>query len=60
MTEDLSRLLVARLSECPDHGNRGAGNLTVRARHGKDERRRMLDCRSCKCRLSGRTIGPGG
>jgi transposase-like protein len=57
MTEDLSRF--CRLNEhCPDHGRRGAGNLTVCARYGKDGRRRMLYCRSCKARFSERKGTP--
>ena len=31
----------------PDRGQRGLGNLTVCARYGKDNRRRMLYCRTC-------------
>src|SRR4051794_25380408 len=39
-------------SRCPDHGKRGAGNLTVTSRYGPDKSRRMLRCRTCKARSS--------
>ena len=57
MTEDLSRFCCQN-ERCPDHGRRGIGNLTVCARHGKDQRRRMLSCRSCKARSSERKGTP--
>ena len=53
MSEDLSRFCCLNES-CPDYGNRGAGNLTVCARYGKDKQRRMLYCRCCKARFSER------
>jgi transposase-like protein len=57
MLEDLSRFCC--LSEgCPDYGKRGAGNLTVCARYGKEKQRRMLYCRSCKARFSERKGTP--
>ena len=57
MLEDLSRLCC--LNEgCSEYGKRGAGNLTVCARYGKDKRRRMLYCRSCKARFSERKGTP--
>jgi LacI family transcriptional regulator len=57
MTEDLSRFCC--LSEqCPDHGKRGAGNLTACARYGKDQRRRMLYFRTCNTRFSERKGTP--
>jgi len=57
MPEDLSRFCC--LNEgCSDHGQRGAGNLTVCARYGKDKQRRMLYCRSCKARFSERKGTP--
>ena len=31
-------------SECPDHGQRGAGNLTVCDHYGPNNARRMLRC----------------
>ena len=57
MAEDLSRLCCLN-QQCPDHGRRGVENLTVRARYGKDEKRRMLHCRSCKARFSERKGTP--
>src|SRR5262245_14066626 len=53
MPEDLSRFCCLN-QDCPDHGKRGADNLTVRALYGKDKRRRMLYCRTCKTRFSER------
>ena len=47
MEEDLSRFCCQN-EDCPDHGKRGAGNLTVCGRYGKDKQRRMLYCRTCK------------
>jgi len=57
MQEDLSRFCCQN-QDCPDHGERGAGNLTVCARYGKDKTRRMLYCRSCKARFSERKGTP--
>jgi transposase-like protein len=57
MQDDLSRFCCQN-PDCPDHGERGAGNLTVRARYGKDQARRMLYCRSCKARSSERKGTP--
>jgi LacI family transcriptional regulator len=45
-------------SDCPDHGTRGAGNLTVTSRYGPDKARRMLRCRTCKTRFSERKGTP--
>jgi transposase-like protein len=45
-------------SDCPDHGKRGAGNLTVTSRYGPDKARRMLRCRTCKTRFSERKGTP--
>jgi transposase-like protein len=57
MSEDLSRFCC--LNEgCSEYGNRGAGNLTVCARYGKDKQRRMLYCRGCKARFSERKGTP--
>jgi hypothetical protein len=52
MPEDLSRFCCLN-EDCPDFGKRGIDNLTVCARYGKDRRRRMLYCRTCKTRFSG-------
>jgi transposase-like protein len=57
MPEDLSSFCC--LNEgCSDYGQRGTGRLTVCARYGKDKRRRMLYCRSCKARFSERKGTP--
>ena len=42
--DDLSRFCCLN-SDCPDHGKRGAGNLTVTSRYGPGKSRRMLRCR---------------
>jgi len=39
---------------CDAHGKRGAGNLTVCDRIGKDGQYRLLRCRHCKARFSER------
>ena len=57
MPEDLSRF-CCQSPDCPDYGKRGAGNLTVCARYGKDGQRRMLYCRTCKARFSERKGTP--
>ena len=44
--------------DCPDHGKRGAGNLTVTSRYGPDKARRMLRCRTCKVRFCERKGTP--
>ena len=51
--DDLARFCCLN-SACPDHGKRGAGNLTVTSRYGPDKSRRMLRCRTCKARFSER------
>ena len=51
--DDLSRFCCQN-SECPDHGLRGAGNLTVCDHYGPNNARRMLRCRTCKSRFSER------
>ena len=43
--------------DCPDHGQRGQGNLTVPMRHGP-QRRRLLRCKTCKARFSERKGTP--
>ena len=45
-------------SGCPEHGKRGAGNLTVCHRYGPGKSRRMLRCRACKGRSSERKGTP--
>ncbi len=55
--DDLSR--SCRLnSDCPEHGERGAGNLTVTHRYGPGKARRMLRCRACRSRFSERKGTP--
>jgi transposase-like protein len=54
--DDLSRFCCLN-PRCPDHGKRGCGNLTVRARYGK-HKRRLLYCKSCKARFSERKGTP--
>ena len=51
--DDLSRFCCLN-SACPDHGKRGAGNLSVTSRYGPAKARRMLRCRTCKARFSER------
>ena len=43
---------------CPDHGKRGHGNLTVTSRYGPGKTRRMLRCGTCKARFSERKGTP--
>ena len=51
--DDLSRFCCLN-SDCPEHGKRGAGNLTVTSRYGPRRERRMLRCSACKARFSER------
>jgi transposase-like protein len=44
--------------DCPDHGKRGHGNLTVTSRYGPGKTRRMLRCSTCKGRFSERKGTP--
>jgi LacI family transcriptional regulator len=55
--DDLSRFCCLN-SDCPEHGKRGAGNLTVSRRYGRQAVRRMLRCRACKARFSERKGTP--
>jgi LacI family transcriptional regulator len=55
--DDLSRFCCLN-SDCPEHGKRGAGNLTVCHRYGPGKSRRMLRCRACKARFSERKGTP--
>jgi hypothetical protein len=54
--EDLSRFCCLN-RDCPDYGQRGAGNLTVPMRYGP-HRRRLLRCRTCAARFSERKGTP--
>ena len=55
--DDLSRFCCLN-SVCPEHGKRGAGNLTVTSRYGAHKERRMLRCSACKARSSERKGTP--
>jgi transposase-like protein len=55
--DDLSRFCCLN-SDCPDHGQRDAGNLTVTSRYGPEKARRMLWCRTCPVRFSARKGTP--
>ena len=44
--------------KCPDYGKRGANNLTVCGRYGKNNHIRLLYCRTCKKRFSERKGTP--
>jgi LacI family transcriptional regulator len=54
--DDLSHCCCLNAA-CPDHGKRGAGNLTVPMRYGPQQRR-LLRCRTCKRRFSERKGTP--
>ena len=45
-------------SDCPDHGKRGHGNLTVTMRYGPGKTRRLLRCSTCTVRFSERKGTP--
>jgi LacI family transcriptional regulator len=45
-------------SDCPDHGKRGHGNLTVTMRYGPGKSRRLLRCSTCTARFSERKGTP--
>ena len=55
--DDLARFCCLN-SECPNHGKRGVGNLTVTGRYGPDKLRRMLRCRTCTALFSERKGTP--
>lgn len=55
--DDLS-VFCCQNKECPDYAKRGASNLTVRMRYGKDKRIRLLYCRTCKTPFSERKGTP--
>ena len=44
--------------DCPDHGVRGHGNLSVTMRYGPDKARRLLRCSTCTARFSERKGTP--
>jgi LacI family transcriptional regulator len=43
---------------CPDYGKRGANNLSVCGKFGKNDHIRLLYCRTCKKRFSERKGTP--
>ena len=55
--DDLSRFCCHNFN-CPDCGQRGLENLTVCGHFGKDNRIRLLYCRTCKARFSERKGTP--
>ena len=56
-SEDLSRFCCQN-PKCPQHGRRGAGNLSVCGTYGRRETFRLLYCRSCKARFGERKGTP--
>ena len=54
--DDLSRFCCLN-PDCPDHGKRNHGNLTVPARYGPNKTR-VLRCATCKARFSERKGTP--
>jgi transposase-like protein len=54
--EDLERFCCLN-PQCERHGQRGQGNIAVRARYGP-HKRRLLDCKLCKQRFSQRKGTP--
>src|SRR5947209_7755378 len=54
--DDLSRFCCLNTA-CSDYGKRGAGNLSVAARYGAQQRR-LLRCYTCKARFSERKGTP--
>jgi len=54
--DDLSRFCCLN-ADCPDHGKRDHGNLTVPMHYGS-KRRRLLRCSTCKARFSERKGTP--
>jgi transposase-like protein len=55
--ENLSRFCCQN-ERCPDYGKRGACNLTVCGRYGKQKQYRLLYCRTCRSRFSERKGTP--
>ena len=55
--DDLTRFCCQN-PDCPAYGRRGAGNLSVCARYGKDNHIRLLYCNACKARFSERKGTP--
>jgi transposase-like protein len=57
MDDDLSRFCCLN-PDCPLHGQRDVGNLSVRARYGKQRHIRLLHCKACDSRFSERKGTP--
>ena len=55
--DDLSRFCCQN-PDCPPHGRRDAGNLSVCDRYGKHNHIRLLYCNACKARFSERKGTP--
>lgn len=55
--DDLSRFCCLN-PDCPLHGRRDAGNLSVRDRYGKQRHIRLLPCKACDARFSERKGTP--
>ena len=55
--EDLAQFCCQN-QQCSDYGKRGAGNLSVCDRYGRNKERRMLYCATCKARFSERKGTP--
>jgi transposase-like protein len=55
--DDLSRFCCLH-PDCPDHGRRNHGNLSVCMRYGPQQQTRLLYCKSCKARFSERKGTP--
>ena len=55
--DDLSRFCCQN-PVCSLHGQRDAGNLSVRDRYGKSQQTRLLHCKACKSRFSERKGTP--
>jgi len=55
--DDLARFCCQN-PECPNYGQRNAGNLSVCDRYGPNKQRRMLYCATCKARFSERKGTP--
>ena len=57
MDDNLSRFCCLN-PDCPLHGRRDAGNLSVRGRYGKQRHIRLLHCKACDSRFSERKGTP--
>ncbi len=55
--DDLSRFCCLN-PDCPNHGRRGLGNLSVCMRYGAQESYRLLYCATCQARFSERKGTP--